>query len=312
MQDLVGSIQDKYGTLQGKKVLDVGCNDGSLLDVFAQSGAETLGVEPTEAAFDSVHKTYHGFFDQEAVEWVLDQYGQPDVIVFTNVFAHIENLPNLLNSLRALVGKSTLIVIENHYLGAVVEYLQFDTFYHEHPRTYSFKSFETLAGDLGMGVDQVEFVSRYGGNIRVFLRREVERTVAVSEISVVEKVKLFQSKVSEVVTSQRTKVHQKVEREGRLRAKAFPGRAAIVLQALDLDENEIEAIYEIRGSLKVNNYAPGTRIPILPEAELYGLDDQSLDILNLAWHIPAEVRRNLSNNGYAGSVLDVLPWECPW
>ena len=64
-----------------------------------------------------------------------------DIITFTNVFAHIENLGELISNIRKLINKDTILVIENHYLGSIIEKKQFDTFYHEHPRTYSFTSF---------------------------------------------------------------------------------------------------------------------------------------------------------------------------
>ena len=68
-----------------------------------------------------------------------------------------------------LKHENTNIVIENHYLGAIINKGQFDTFYHEHPRTYSFRSFDFIAKSLKMNVFDVEFVSRYWGNIRVYL-----------------------------------------------------------------------------------------------------------------------------------------------
>ena len=54
-------------------------------------------------------------------------------------------------------------------MGAVFNGGQFDTFYHEHPRTYSYRSFEFIAQSLEINVLDAEFVSRYGGNIRVYL-----------------------------------------------------------------------------------------------------------------------------------------------
>ena len=44
--------------------------------------------------------------------------------------------------------KKDNLIIENHYLGTVIKTNQFDTFYHEHPRTYSKKSFEIIAKKL--------------------------------------------------------------------------------------------------------------------------------------------------------------------
>ena len=55
---------------------------------------------------------------------------------------------------------------------------------------------------------------------------------------------------------------------GKLKAKAFPGRAAILIKLLDLSNNEIEAVYEKPGSPKINNYVPGTKIPIKSDREL--------------------------------------------
>ena len=64
-----------------------------------------------------------------------------DLITFTNVFAHIDNLNLLILNLKKVLSKNTTIIIENHYMGSVLQKNQFDTFYHEHPRTYSLKSF---------------------------------------------------------------------------------------------------------------------------------------------------------------------------
>ena len=100
-------------------------------------------------------------------------------------------------------------------------------------------------------------------------------------------------------------IEKYVASNGKIRAKAFPGRAAIMIKMLGLDENLISAVYEIAGSIKVHNYVPGTRIPILPEAELYSLENQEEPILNLAWHLPKEVRKNLEKNGYLGKVFDI-------
>src|SRR5206468_3983657 len=66
-----------------------------------------------------------------------------------------------------------------------------------------------------------------------------------------------------------------VRQQGRLRAKAFPGRAAILVKLLGLDESLVSAVYEKPGSMKVGHYVPGTRIPIGSDDELFALPDQS-------------------------------------
>jgi SAM-dependent methyltransferase len=304
MSGLVDSCEKRFGSLTGKHVLDVGCNDGSLLDFFKAKGAKTVGVEPTGAAADSKHQTINAFFDGAVAAQILETVGTQDFITFTNVFAHIENLPELLASVKMLMNDKTVVVIENHYLGDVLRGGQFDTFYHEHPRTYSRRSFEYIARSLGVDLLDVEFVSRYGGNIRVFLGHgEVNRVVA-DESQFNQRFKAMAAEIESWRAATKGSIEKHVQQHGKLRAKAFPGRAAILLKLLGLTEEHISAVYEIKGSIKVGHYVPGTRIPIMPEVELYA-QDMTEPILNLAWHIPAEVRANLISHNYTGKVIDV-------
>lgn len=304
MFELVESCEKKFGSLTGKTALDIGCNDGSLLNYFEQKGCKTIGIEPTGAALDSQHKTLNTFFDKESATSVLELVGKPDFITFTNVFAHIEDLPSLLENLKILIGNNTTIVIENHYLGDILTRGQFDTFYHEHPRTYTFESFKYIASSLGLKLLDVEFVSRYGGNIRVYIGSGLETTINIDESNFGSRFKNMEEDLINWKKETLEMINDHVKKNGKLRAKAFPGRAAILIKLLGLTEEQISAVYEIKGSIKVGNYIPGTRIPIYPEADLYKLD-MTEPILNLAWHIPSEVRANLAKNFYTGKVIDI-------
>ena len=72
MAGLVDSCEQKFGNLSGKLVLDVGCNDGSLLDFFKAKGCRTIGVDPTGAALESKHPTLNTFFDNECAIEILN------------------------------------------------------------------------------------------------------------------------------------------------------------------------------------------------------------------------------------------------
>jgi len=305
MADLVASCEKRYGPLTGKTVLDIGCNDGSLLDAFKAKGCKTLGVEPTGAAADSTHDTINSFFDESACKQIVIKTKSIDFITFTNVFAHIENLPELIKNLRLLINPNTVVVIENHYLGAILDTGQFDSFYHEHPRTYSVKSFEFIADKLGLKLTDFQFTTRYGGNVRVYMSNGAPAGKRIDESR-------FKSKFDELAMDASTwrvatkaLIESLVKEHGKLRAKAFPGRAAVLIKLLDVSEDQISAVYEIKGSIKVGHYVPGTRIPILPEAELFAQPDLSKPIVNLAWHIASEVEDNLRKNGYLGEIINI-------
>lgn len=321
MAGLVESCEQRFGGLAGKKVLDIGCNDGSLLDFFHKKGALTLGIEPTGAYRDAEEKghiTFNNFLSPEVADAIVEAHGKPDIITFTNVFAHIENLHEVLSSIKKLMAQNTVIIIENHYLGAVLEGNQFDTFYHEHPRTYSYTSFVHMARSLGVQLLEVEFPARYGGNIRVFMGNSANVSesgsidlvqLSARENQFIENFATLQSNVECWLKAKKHFIEEHVRQYGKLRAKAFPGRAAILVKLLGLNEQLISAVYEKPGSLKIGHYLPGTRIPICSDDDLFALSDKTLPLLNLAWHIPREIRSYMSENGYIGPVIDILSTE---
>ncbi len=318
MQDLVTRCESRFGSLEGKLVLDIGCNDGSLLGFFRQRGAKAIGVEPTGAGKDAVAQgltVYSDYLSKSVATQIAAIHGQPDFIVFTNVFAHIEDLGAVLASLRILMSETTVVVIENHYLGAVLERNQFDTFYHEHPRTYSLESFVYIAGSLGGSVLDVEFPSRYGGNIRVFLGAGGAKTLKVDaevraiidrESTFVDRFRDMRRNVTLWKAMKRDEIDQLVRVHGKLRAKAFPGRAAILVKLLGLDVDQIEAVHEKPGSMKIGHYLPGTRVPIVSDDQLFNGQDLSRPLLNLAWHIEAEIQHYLRRQGYVGPIVPIL------
>lgn len=305
MADLVASCEQKFGSLAGKSVLDIGCNDGSLLDCFRSKGCETIGIEPTGAARESSHETVNDFLSPEACRQVIAKRPTLDFITFTNVFAHIEHLQEVIDCLKMLLSPTTVLVIENHYLGAILKTGQFDTFYHEHPRTYSLTSFEYIAAKLGLTVTDYQFTTRYGGNVRVFLSHGAPHTRPLDESGFKAQFEQMAAHMASWITETRARIEQHVLQHGKLRAKAFPGRAAILIKLLGLNETHISAVYEIKGSIKVGHYVPGTRIPILPEADLFKDSDQNQPILNFAWHIAKEVAANLSAHGYRGEIINI-------
>ena len=169
MINLVNKV-DRLINKKSKSVLDIGCNDGTLLNFFEKKNYKTFGIEPTNAFKDcsKKHIIYNTYFNINTVKKILKQKKFIDVVTFTNVFAHITNFDQLINDLKILVKNVKYLVIENHYLGSILEKNQFDTFYQEHPRTYSVKSFLYISKLIDMHLYKVEFPRRYGGNIRVY------------------------------------------------------------------------------------------------------------------------------------------------
>ena len=303
MRDFTKSCNSLKPIDNNTRILDIGCNDGSLLSIFKELyGCHTTGVDPTGAIQDAkgrIDSDINGFFDINLAKRLSESGYKADFITFTNVFAHIEGLEDLCQALKLVASKDCIIAIENHYLGEILRKNQFDTFYHEHPRTYSAKSFEYVAKQLDRKLLKIEFSARYGGNIRAFIgSQDLDTNHEMPDESDFRSSFVRMNKSLEIwKTKAKNLVDDLVRENGNkpIVAKAFPGRAAILLELLNLNSDHISAIYEIKGSIKTGHYAPGTRIPIRPEAELFE-SGYNGPILNLAWHLSNEVRNNLLNN----------------
>ena len=313
MAELVNSVKKIDKNLKNKTVLDIGCNDGSLLNLFKKKGAITIGVEPTGAHNDinKKHKIYRSYFDGKCAKSIKNQFRQIDYITFTNVFAHISDLNELVKNLNYLITDKTILIIENHYLGSILKFNQFDTFYHEHPRTYSLNSFNIIAKRLKSKILGCSFPSRYGGNIRVVIGRTNSKNINNYSKIIIKEKKFYKNfqQMNTYIKNWRSKKKKEIEnvikKNGKLHAKAFPGRAAILVRLLGLSADKIEATYEKNNSKKNYHYIPGTRIPILPEKKLFKKKNVNL-ILNLAWHIKKEIHNYLKIKKFTGKIIDII------
>ena len=312
MKQLVLHCKKKFGSLKNKTILDIGCNDGSLLNFFKKEGCVTIGVEPTNAYKDidlNKHVIYNNYLDQNTVSQIKKNHFNIDIITFTNVFAHINNLKELLNNLKTLLKFNTSVVIENHYLGSVLNKNQFDTFYHEHPRTYSAKSFFFIARQLNLFVNDISFPSRYGGNIRVFLNKsEVKKNYNIfqQEKYFFKKFKEMRLNIINWKKNKKELIINLYKKYGIMIGKAFPGRASILIRMLNINEKFISAIFEKNDSPKIGHYVPGTKIPIYSDNILKKNKNNFKIIINFAWHIKKEIKKYLNKNNIKARIINII------
>ena len=305
-------IKDLKSKSKSFTVLDIGCNDGSLLGIFkSKYGCTTIGVDPTEAILESSNKIdfkFNEYFTRSTAEEIKKLSPAIDVITFTNVFAHIENLPELIDNLKLLINDSTKLVIENHYLGSILSSNQFDTFYHEHPRTYSLKSFEFIAQTIGLIITDVKFPSRYGGNIRVTMEKNGNKAdlnlLNQLELDFSTMFQLLQGKF-DIWKNQSNIILSSLLENGPVYGKALPGRAVMLINSLKIDSRMMPVVFEKPNSPKINNFVPGTKIKILSDNELLQVNPKVLIVWS--WHIIDEIVEYLNILGYQGEIWVPLP-----
>jgi SAM-dependent methyltransferase len=308
-EQVINDLDSKSKTVT---VLDIGCNDGSLLGIFKNKyKCTTIGVDPTEAILESGNKIeykFNEYFSRSTAEEIKKLPHVVDVITFTNVFAHIENLPELIENLKLLMNDSTKLVIENHYLGSILSKNQFDTFYHEHPRTYSLKSFEFIAKTIGLIITDVKFPSRYGGNIRVTMEKNGNEAnlqlFNQLEFDFISRFELLQDRYNKWRNESQDILSSLLE-DGPVYGKALPGRAVMLINSLKIDSRMMPAVFEKPNSPKINNFVPGSKIRILSDSEILKVNPKRMIIWS--WHIIDEIAEYLDKLGYQGEIWVPLP-----
>ena len=161
-------------------VVDIGSNDGSLLKHFKSKGLKTVGVEPTnisKIANQNGIDTIQSFFNAEISQKIVKDFNKAKLITCTNVFAHMSTLGDVMDGIVNLLDDDGYFCFENHYIMEILEKVQYDTFYHEHLRTYSLISLNKLFEMYNLSLFDAMNVPRYGGSIRcVVSKKKINQT----------------------------------------------------------------------------------------------------------------------------------------
>lgn len=161
---------------QGKFVVEVGSNDGTLLVFFQKQGFRVLGIDPArsiaEAATAEGIETLPLCFTESLAGQLARERGSADLIAANNVVANIDDLQEFGRSVRTLLAPDGVLVVESGYLADLVRNLVFDNIYHEHLCYHSVKPLASFFQRHGMEVFDVQHVPTKGGSIRLFVQHQ--------------------------------------------------------------------------------------------------------------------------------------------
>jgi hypothetical protein len=305
--------------LTGRELaVDVGSNDGTLLDNFHKAGHPVCGIEPTlmgDVANKRGIRTIMAFFGPEAARRVVADCGAATVVTATNVFAHIEGVHEIVDSVLEMLAPDGVFISESHYLIGLLETLQYDTIYHEHLRYYSLESLVYLLGSHGLEVIHAKRIPTHGGSIRVYAARKGTRPVgpSVERILADERaggpLEARLGAFARQVALSKLQLHRMllpiIERGAHIAGVGAPSRASTLINYTGLDRDLITCVAEISGSYKVGKYMPGKLIPVVDEEYLF--QEQPDYALLFSWHIADELIPKLKTRGFTGKFIVPLP-----
>ena len=296
-------------------IVDIGSNDGNLLSNFKK--IRRLGVTPENIGKLAIKKgipTLLKYFDRKTANLIKKKHGKAKIITATNVFAHIDNIIELMHNVLTVLKDDGVFVTESHYLMPLIKDLQYDTIYHEHLRYYSLTSLKNIFDKFKLEIIHAKEIPTHGGSIRVYVAKKnnYKKSKIVKKILNKEKKLLNWKKFLEfrdqVVSSklQLLALIKKIkDKKKSIYGVGAPSRATTLINYTGLTKEIVDCICEVNNSYKVGHYMPGTNIPVVSEKIIFKKKPEYL--LLLSWHISKELINSLRKKGYKGKFIIPLP-----
>lgn len=291
----------------GSKVMEIASNTGVFLKKFKEQGCDVLGIEPAgniaDIAIATAIPTRKEFFNATTARQLRTEWGAADLVLGRHVFAHIDDLKDLLAGLEAISHQETLIAFEVPYLADFFEHTEYDTIYHEHLSYISIRSIEALVKDSAFALSRVDHYPIHGGSILFHLRhRSSQAAVHGSVLKALEterQMKLaepatwaaFAQRVEHIRTGLPALLRQLKAQGKRIIGYGASAKGNTLLNTCGLGTKELDYVID-NTPFKQNKVAPGSWIPIRPPELL--LKDQPDYALLLAWNFAPEILRRES------------------
>lgn len=322
-EDYAKSVWDKLKLKKGDLVIDIGSNDGILLKPFKNLGAKVLGIDP--AVKIAKQATKHGietlpeYFNQSVAEKIVKKYGQAKVVSANNVFAHINDIDEVVLGVKKVLADDGVFITESPYLVVFLQNNLFDTVYHEHLSYYSIKPLSVFFKRHGMKVFDVEETKSHGGSIRVFACREKSKYKTSSSVSKLLKkeselglddLKTYQNfaqRVKENKTNLRKLLKGLKKQDKKIAGFGAPAKGNTLLNFFKIGTETLDYIVE-DSPPKQGLFTPGMHIPVVSPSRL--IKDQPDYLFILAWNFAEPIMLKLADYKKRGGRF-IIPVPVP-
>lgn len=304
MSELAERCARWFDLAEDELVVELGSNAGLQLEHFAKLGARVLGVDPArniaKMANDNGIETLPLFFGRDTAAEIRAERGPAKLILGRHVFAHVDDLTDLVAGVRELLDERGGFVIEMPYLVDLLASNQFDTIYHEHLSYFSVRTLCALFARHGMRVIDVVRVPVHGGSIVVAVAPEhsdrptsaavgelldLEREAGLNDVATYH---AFTERVEDIVSSVR-KLVKKIVAEGRTVAGyGAPAKGTMLLAACGFDQDDLVFCADTT-TIKQGLVTPGSHIPVRSPA--HAAANPPDHYLLLAWNYRDEILR---------------------
>ena len=262
-------------------VVEIGSNDGIMMDNFAKKNIKHLGIEPSaNVAKVSIERgidTVVEFFDKELAKKIVKEHGKASVFIAANVMCHIPYINSILKGIDILLRPKGVVIFEDPYLGDVIEKTTYDQIYDEHTFLFSAHSVKYLFNQHGMELIDLEPQDTHGGSMRYIISRKDALPISKKvedilmkeeEIGLTNQATYFEFKKScESYKHQLITLLENIKTKGKsISGYAATSKSSTITNYCGITSKHLNCIYDTT-PIKIGKFSPGTHIPINPHNE---------------------------------------------
>lgn len=175
-KEYVDNVCQRFGLNNQSLIIELGSNDGYLLQHALACNIPCLGIDPSAGAASIAQTkgiaTITDFFTAELAQTLYEHGKTADLICGINVFAHVPDINNFIAGMKILLKPHGIVTMEFPHLLRLIESVQFDTIYHEHYFYYTLSIVKKMLAVHGLRLFDVEQLSTHGGSLRVYACHE--------------------------------------------------------------------------------------------------------------------------------------------
>ncbi len=301
-KQIVDRLAEQRTLSQNSLVIEIASNDGYLLQYYQTKGIPVLGIEPAyniaRVAQQRGIPTLAEFFNQRLAQELRSQGKLADVIHANNVLAHVADLNGLVSGIATVLKEDGLAVVEAPYVKDLIDFVEFDTIYHEHLCYFSLTSVDFLFRKHGLIVTDVEHIPIHGGSLRLFINHQKGGqpvSDAVSQMLIEEADwGVRQQNLYQVFGQNVNRLRQGLleclldlrAKGNHIAAYGASAKGTTLLNYFSIGAEFLEFVVD-RSTVKQGLYTPGTHLPILSPEEL--LKRKPDYVLLLTWNFADEI-----------------------
>jgi 2-polyprenyl-3-methyl-5-hydroxy-6-metoxy-1,4-benzoquinol methylase len=316
------AITARLGLDATSRVIEVGSNDGYLLQWFVAKGIPVLGIDPAVNVVEQARArgvpSLARLFTAALARELAAEGTQGDLVCGKNVMAQVTDLNDFVDGLRLILKPRGVITVEFPHLMRLMEENQFDTIYHEHFSYFSLLTTERVFAAHGLTLFDVEEVPTHGGSLRVYARHAGDGSRPVSERVTALRAREITAGFDRIerYTSFTRQVHETkrrllefliaTRRAGKsIAGYGAPGKGNTLLNYCGIRTDFIEYTVD-RNPYKHGRFLPGTHIPIFPPEKIF--ETRPDYVLILPWNVRDEIMTQMAGiREWGGQFVVPIP-----